>query len=98
MWASLGEITTEVDYKPFAELEDVANTLAGAVRGKEFIVDGHFTAADVMIGATIMWGTQLMPLLPPLPELVEYWARLEQREAWQKSFGEDQALMAAAAK
>lgn len=96
IWESLGKVTTERDYKPVADLEDVARTLAAAVKDKEFIVDGHFSAADVMIGATIMWGTQLMPVLPRLPELTEYWTRLEQRAAWQRSFGEDQALMAAA--
>lgn len=96
IWESLGEVTTERDYKPVADLEDVARTLAAAARDKEFIVDGHFSAADVMIGSTIMWGTQLMPVLPRLPELTEYWGRLEQRAAWQRSFGEDQALMATA--
>lgn len=96
IWESLGEVTTERDYKPVADLEDVARTLAAAARDKEFIVDGHFSAADVMIGSTIMWGTQLMPVLPQLPELTEYWGRLEQRAAWQRSFGEDQALMATA--
>jgi glutathione S-transferase len=94
LWKSLGEVTTERDYKPFAELTDVADTLAGAVRDREFIVDGHFTAADVMIGSVIMWGTRLIPVLPPLPELTDYWSRMEQRDAWQRSFGEDQALMA----
>ena len=65
----------------------------GAIKDKEFIVNGHFTAADVMIGSTIMWGTKLMPVMPQLTELTEYWGRLEQRDAWQRSFGEDQALM-----
>lgn len=93
LWESLGKITTERDYKPFADIADVAKTLAAAVKNKEFIVDGHFTAADVMIGSTIMWGTQLMPVLPQLTELTEYWGRLEQRKAWRRSFGEDKALM-----
>ncbi len=95
LWASLGEVKTEVDYKPVAELDDVVNVLAAAVKDKEFIVDGHFTTADVLIGSTIMWGTQLMPVMPERPELLEYWARLEKRAAWQKSFGIDKALMAA---
>lgn len=94
LWKTL-QLPDDVEYKPFADLEDVARVLADAVRGREFIVGDHFSAADVMIGSMIMWGTQLMPVLPPHPELTEYWARLEQRPAWQRSFGEDQKLMAA---
>ena len=51
--------------------------------------------ADVMMGATIMWGTQLMSMLPAHPEIVEYWQRLEQRPAWQHACGADQKIMAA---
>ena len=93
LWKALGNITTEVDYRPFAEVEEVAATLAAAVKDKTYIVAGRFTAADVMVGTTIMWGTQLMPVLPPLPDLVSYWDRLSQREAWQRAFSRDQALM-----
>ena len=45
LWKALGKVVIEVDYKPFAEVEDVANTLADAVRGREFIVGDRFTAA-----------------------------------------------------
>ncbi len=93
LWKALGKVVTEVDYKPFAEVEEVANTLADAVRGKEFIVGDRFTAADVMVGTTIMWGTELMPVLPRLPELTDYWGRLSQRPAWQRASSEDQKHM-----
>jgi glutathione S-transferase len=95
LWKALGEVKSEVDYKPFAEVEEVAATLAEAVRGKEFIVADRFTAADVIIGSNIMWGTQLMPVLPPLPELIEYWDRLSQRPAFLRANGKDQKLMGA---
>ncbi len=94
IWQSLN-LPDDMEYKPFAEVEEVARVLADALRGREFIAGDRMSAADVMIGATIMWGTQLMPVMPPLPELTEYWARLEQRPAWQRSFGEDQKIMAA---
>ena len=94
MWESLGKVTAESDYLPFADVETVATTMAEAVREKAFVVGDRFSAADVMLGTTIMWGTKLMPVLPMLPELLEYWERLEQRPAWQRSFGEDQKLMA----
>lgn len=96
LWQTL-ELPADLEYRPFAELEDVARVLADALRGREFIVGDHFSAADVMIGSTIMWGTQLMPVMPPLPELTDYWGRLSARPAWQRSFGEDQKLMAPAA-
>ena len=94
MWKALGRITTEVDDRPFAEVQEVAETLAGVLSDREYMVGDRFTAADVMIGTTIMWGTQLMPVLPPLPELLAYWDRLSRRPAWQRANAEDQALMA----
>ena len=97
LWQALGEVKAENDYLPFADIESVADTLVSAVKGKEFVVGDHFTAADVMIGMTIMWGTQLMPVLPKRPELVAYWERLGQRPAWQRASAKDQATMAAKA-
>ena len=92
LWKTL-QLPDDFEPQPFTPLEAVAQVLADAVRGRQYIVGDHFTAADVMIGSTVMWGTQLMPLLPPHPELLEYWAGLEARPAWQKSFGEDQKIM-----
>lgn len=96
LWRTL-DVPKDAEYQPFADLDAVAAMMADALRGKEFIVGDHFSAADVMIGASIMWGTRLMPVLPKLPELLEYWGRLEQRPAWQRSFGEDQKIMQAKA-
>jgi len=93
LWRSLGEATAEMDYQPFADVEDIADTLRTAVAGREFVVGDHFTVADIMIGGTIMWGTRMMPVLPPHPELLEYWERLEQRPAWQRANQADQAIM-----
>ena len=97
LWQALGEVKAENDYLPFADIESVADTLVSAVKEKEFVVGDHFTAADVMIGMTIMWGTQLMPVLPKRPEIVAYWERLGQRPAWQRASAKDQATMAAKA-
>ncbi len=86
LWQAIGA-RAEGDYAPFAALEDVANTLREAVKGREFVVGDHFTTADVLIGSTIFWGLNLMPVLPSHPELVEYWERLSKREAWQRASG-----------
>lgn len=93
LWTALGKVETEIDYRPFAEVEDIARTLELAVQGRDYVVGDRFTAADVMIGTTIMWGTQLMPVLPNSPILTGYWERLEQRPAWQRANAVDQALM-----
>jgi len=84
LWQALGA-TTPNDYLPFASGDDVAKTLCEAVRGKEYVIDDRFTAADVMLGSTIYWGLNLMPVLPRHSELVEYWARLSKRAAWQRA-------------
>lgn len=96
LWRTL-DMPKDPEYQPFADLDAVAAMLADSLRDRQFIVGDHFTAADVMIGASIMWGTQLMPVMPKHPELLDYWAGLEQRPAWQRSFGEDQKLMQAKA-
>jgi len=90
LWKVLGDVKTEVDYRPFADIEDVANTLRGAVAGRSFIVGDHFTAADVIIGSTIWWGLNLMPVLPRHQELIDYWNGLEKRPAWQRAQAGDE--------
>lgn len=87
LWQAIGA-HADGDYAPYATVEDVADTLRKAVRDREFIVGDHFTTADILIGSTIFWGLNLMPVLPPHPELVEYWSRLAKREAWQRASGD----------
>jgi glutathione S-transferase len=83
IWKAAGDANAE--YQPFASIDDVAATLAGAVRGRQFLVADRFTTADVIIGSGVMWGTSLMPVLPKLPELENYWRGLEGRPAWQRT-------------
>ena len=54
----------------------------------------HFTAADVVVGSTIRWGT-MFNLIPVRPEFKAYVARLEKRPALQRSTALDQELAAA---
>lgn len=93
LWKALGKVVTDVDYQPFSDVETVASTLQSAVSGREFIVGDRFTAADVMVGSTIMWGLKLMPVLPKHPELLTYWESLEKRPAWQRANADDQKIM-----
>ncbi len=85
LWQAIRGNVPSLEYQPFPEIDAVARTLQSAVAGREFIVGDHFTAADVMIGSTLMWSLNMMPLMPRLPELIDYWSRLEQRPAWQRS-------------
>ena len=75
------------DYKPFADVDVVAQTLRAALADREYIVGDRFTAADIAIGSAIYWGLELMPVLPKHPELVEYWTRLSKRAGWKSSMG-----------
>ena len=43
---------------------------------------GAKPAADVAIGSFLYWGFNLVPILPKLEALVDYWNRLAQRPAW----------------
>ena len=87
----LGEVTTEVDYRPFAALDDVTETLCGAVRGRQFIAGDAFSAADVILASTIWWGLDLMGMLPKRPELEAYLRPLQERPAWQRAAAGDEA-------
>jgi hypothetical protein len=48
-----------------------------------------------MIGSTIMWGLTLAPVLPKLPELVDYWEGLQKRPAYQRANKIDQKILQA---
>jgi len=93
LWKGLGDLTASIEYRPFAEVEEIASTLCGALAGRKFIVGDHFTAADVMIGSGIMWGMRMLQVLPEHPELVAYWEGLAGRPAWQRASSADQAYM-----
>lgn len=82
-WAMLGDMTKDLEYQPFADINMVAATLRDAVVGKQFIAGDHFSAADVMVGSMIMWGTQMMNIMPAHEALAAYWQGLQQRPAWQ---------------
>ncbi len=92
IWKAAGN--PDAEYQPFASVEEVATTVASAVRGRQFIVDDHFTTADVIVGSGVMWGTRMMPVLPALPELEAYWQGLEARPAWQRTSEIFQSRMA----
>jgi glutathione S-transferase len=54
----------------------------------------QFTAADVIVGSTLRWGT-MFKLLPERPEFAAYIGRLAQRSALQRAEAKDKELAAA---
>jgi glutathione S-transferase len=97
LWRSLGTLVADAPYQPFAELDAVVATLRDALRGRPYIVGDRFSAADVMLGSTILWGMRLMRVLPEHPELVAYWEGLEKRAGWQRASAADAKLLASRA-
>ena len=67
-----------------AKFAEVARVLSQALRGKTFILGEQFSAADVMIGSSMVWA-QMMGLLAGRPELEVYAKRLSERPAFQRA-------------
>jgi len=68
-------------------------TLADHLAGTTYVCGERFTAVDVYVGSTVMWGTQFATL-PSLQPFLDYGARLAEREAYQRGKGIDGKLIA----
>jgi glutathione S-transferase len=76
----------------FGEYETVVDVLAKAAgAASPYLMGQQFTAADVVIGSGIRWGT-IFGLLPQRPEFAAYSARLAERPALQRSTAKDAEL------
>ena len=66
---------------PFAEQRyaKALKVLEQALRVQDYLVDGRFSAADIMIGYILAWFPEQ---LVPYPSLQKYLARLQQRPAY----------------
>jgi glutathione S-transferase len=78
----------------YGDFDTVMNVVASAVAEGPYLMDEQFTAADVIVGATLRWGMQFK-LLPERPEFVAYAARLAERPALQRAEAKDKELAAA---
>jgi len=78
----------------YGDFDTVMNVVAKAVEPGPYLLGEHFTAADVVVGSTLRWGT-MFKLIPERPEFKAYVARLEQRPALQRATDADQKLAAA---
>jgi glutathione S-transferase len=67
-----------------ATFAQVADVIAAALASKPFLLGEQFSAADVLVGSTLVW-SQFMGLLSNHPALAEYVQRLSSRPAFQRA-------------
>ncbi|MEG6509419.1 glutathione S-transferase family protein [Methyloligella sp. 2.7D] len=79
----------------YGNFDRVTNVTAEAVSKGTYLFGEEFTAADIVIGSLLRWGT-LFKLLPERAEFKDYVARLEQRPALQRTLQLEQAETAQA--
>ncbi|HKD57149.1 MAG TPA: glutathione S-transferase family protein [Hyphomicrobiaceae bacterium] len=78
----------------FGDFDTVMNVLAQAAgSAKPYLLGEEFTAADVVIGSGLRWGT-LFKLVPDRPEFAPYLSRLNARPALQRATAKDKTLQA----
>lgn len=71
------------------------DTLANALEPGPWLLGDHFTAADIMIGSALHWGTAF-GMIPERAVFKAYTARVTGRPAIQRAMAEDAAIMASA--
>jgi glutathione S-transferase len=73
------------------EFDTAMNVIAGAVAPGPFLMGEKFTAADVVIGAGLRWGT-MFKLIPERKEFTDYIARFADRPAAKRAQAKDEQL------
>jgi glutathione S-transferase len=77
----------------YRDIDQLADIVAKAVAKGPYLMGEQFTAADVVIGSAVRWGT-MFKLIPERPEFGPYAARLGQRPALQRAEDKDKKLAA----
>jgi glutathione S-transferase len=72
----------------YGTFETTMDTVAKAITQGPWLMGDQFTAADVIIGANIRWGT-MFKLVPERPEFSAYAARIAARPAAQRAEAKD---------
>jgi glutathione S-transferase len=76
------------------DYDTVLDVVTKAIAKGPYILGDQFTAADVIIGSGLRWGT-MFELIPKRPEITSYISRLEQRPALKRATEKDTQLAAA---
>jgi glutathione S-transferase len=78
----------------FGEYDTVVEVLARAAGAAQpYLMGAQFTAADVVIGSGLRWGT-MFKLLPERPAFAAYLERLNARPALKRAMEKDRSLQA----
>jgi glutathione S-transferase len=77
----------------YGDFDTTMNTVAQAVAKGPFLMGEQFTAADVVVGSQIRWGT-MFKLIPERKEFADYAARLAARPAAKRAEAKDKELAA----
>jgi glutathione S-transferase len=77
----------------YRDIEALADIVAQAVEKSPYIMGEQFTAADVVIGSAVRWGT-MFKLIPERDAFRPYAERLAARPALQRAEAKDKALAA----
>ena len=77
----------------YGSFDFVMDTVAKAVAKGPYLLGDQFTAADVVIGSTLRWGT-MFKLIPERREFNDYIARFADRPALKRSEAKDKAMAA----
>jgi glutathione S-transferase len=78
----------------YGDFDTTMDVVAKGVAKGPYLLGEQFTAADIVIGSTLRWGT-MFKLIPERPEFTAYVARLVERPALQRSEAKDKELAAA---
>ena len=77
----------------YGDFDTTMNVVAKAVAKGPWLMGDQFTAADVVIGSNIRWGT-MFKLIPERREFTDYGARIAARPAVQRAEAKDKELSA----
>jgi glutathione S-transferase len=80
----------------YGDFDTTMNVVAKAVEKGPWLMGEQFTAADVVIGSNIRWGT-MFKLIPERKEFLDYAARVAARPAAKRAEEKDKELAAKAA-
>jgi glutathione S-transferase len=78
----------------YGDFDTTMNTVAQAIAKVPWLMGDQFTAADVVVGSQIRWGT-MFKLIPERQEFVDYVARMAERPAAKRAEAKDKKLAAA---
>ena len=78
----------------YREIDQLVDIVAKAVAKGPYLMGEQFTAADVVIGSAVRWGT-MFKLMPERPEFGPYVGRLSARDAAKRAQEKDETLKAA---